>query len=123
MFILKSFKSCVLEVRFLKGIAGSNVGRIESWKVRRFGKEEKVERAESEGRTRKRLEGRRRNIGNGSIGVSKGKVFCREWLNFEVEWWFQGVERRGWLGGISAGYWKTSRLSPGFPGFPRYFDL
>jgi hypothetical protein len=28
---------------------------------------------------------RRRNKGNGSIGVSKGKVFCREWLNFGAE--------------------------------------
>jgi hypothetical protein len=26
-----------------------------------------------------------RNMGNGSIGVSKGKVFCREWLNFGAE--------------------------------------
>jgi hypothetical protein len=22
---------------------------------------------------------------NGSIGVSKGRVFCREWSNFEIE--------------------------------------
>ena len=28
---------------------------------------------------------RRRNMGNGSIGVSKGKIFCREWLNFGAE--------------------------------------
>jgi hypothetical protein len=31
---------------------------------------------------------RGRNMGNGSIGVSKGKVFCREWSKLGVESWF-----------------------------------
>ena len=33
-------------------------------------------------------------MGNGSIGVLKGKVFCREWLNFETEWLFWRVQRQ-----------------------------
>ena len=37
-----------------------------------------------------------RNIGNGSTGVSKGKVFYREWLNLRVEWRFLSVEMRNW---------------------------
>jgi len=37
---------------------------------------------------------RGRNIGNGSIGVSKGKVFYREWSNLGVEWSFWRVEWR-----------------------------
>ena len=39
---------------------------------------------------------RGRNIGNGSIGVSKGKVFYREWLKFKVEWLFWRVQRQRW---------------------------
>jgi len=54
-------------------------------KVRRFWKEEKEGRGDSAGRTREGLVVRGRNIGNGSIGVSKGKIFCREWLNFGAE--------------------------------------
>ena len=35
-----------------------------------------------------------RNMGNGTTGVSKGKVFCREWLNFGTEWLFWRVQRQ-----------------------------
>jgi len=96
-------------VRILKGIARGNVGRFESWKVRRFWKEEKEGRGDSAGRTREGLVVRGRNIGNGSIGVSKGKVFYREWSKLGVEWQFWRIERRGWLGEISAGVLEASR--------------
>src|SRR5579859_5051443 len=48
----------------------------------------------------------------GSSSRSRAKYRKTSRLSPVSEWQFWEVERRGWLGGISGGYWKTSRLPP-----------
>src|SRR5579859_682063 len=49
---------------------------------------------EADGSWRCGRDWRRRNMGNASIGVLKGKVFCRERSKFGVEWLFWMVQRQ-----------------------------
>src|SRR5579859_581313 len=49
---------------------------------------------EADGSWRCGRDWRRRNMGNASIGVLKGKVFCRERSKFGVEWLFWRVQRQ-----------------------------